>query len=152
MSGREIDGPLVLDISSNPSLSPALVYRCLSLCCFKSLIFKSVRTAFSELSTAAEASSSAGRTCLSALLLPSSVCAHVCVSVWLGGWVGGIGARDLETNAEHYTQHLATCTYTHAQTLANSHSQPEAIDPLTGFILLTHIQILAFSVYVSLNF
>lgn len=76
------------------------------------LMFKSVRTAFSKLSTATEASSSAGRACLSTLLLPSSVC--FCVYVCVTGWVKATQACDLETNTEHYTQHLPTCTYMHA--------------------------------------
>lgn len=91
-------------------------------------MFKSVRTAFSELSTVTRASSSAGCTCLSALLLPSAVC--VCVFVG-GGRVEGTCACDLETNAEHYTQQLPTCTC--AQKSANSCSQPEAVDPFCWF-------------------
>lgn len=74
-----------LDICSNPFCS-RLLFTDISLSLYLSaaislVMFKSVRTAFSGLQAAAEAPSSAGCTCLSALLLLSSSCVSSCVCV-----------------------------------------------------------------------
>lgn len=125
-----------------PRLFPALVYRCLSLCCFYALMFKSVRTAFQSFQPPRGLQTQlVAHVCQRRYYHPLSVCECVsaCLCVWQGRRVGGTRACDLETNAEHYTRHLRT--YTQAQKLANSYSQPEAIDPVSASALLTHVQI-----------